>query len=348
MKSGIFHVPYMRPERTPREVFDYSVLIAREADEAGFADFMIGEHATQGRESVPNPQIVIGACARETERIRFAPMAHLLPLHIPGSLAIQVGWLSQVLEGRYFLGVGPGAYPRDAVLRGPTGRPVRGASPPRRSARDHAADLATRTVPPRGHVLHGWIPRGGTARREWAPRAHHAGLLAVEWPRESGDRCHRPLAELVVDGLGRYKRVLAHLVLRRRGHRPLALDYLQRDIQEACGVVVRLPASTAIERALVTGVDGALQRAAAAVLPAYGVPDPASGVADADVAEVIRQLLHKKGLHEQFLEAIVDELGSVPPVLEVALTAIAAAADVNYAGPTRIDLAAPAPPTAAR
>lgn len=118
MKSGIFHVPYMRPERTPREVFDYSVLIAREADQAGFADFMVGEHATQGWESVPNPEIVIGACARETERLRFAPMAHLLGLHQPGSLAIQVGWLSQVLQGRYFLGVGPGAYPRDAIIRG--------------------------------------------------------------------------------------------------------------------------------------------------------------------------------------------------------------------------------------
>jgi alkanesulfonate monooxygenase SsuD/methylene tetrahydromethanopterin reductase-like flavin-dependent oxidoreductase (luciferase family) len=118
MKSGIFHVPYMRPSRTPREVFDYSVLIAREADQAGFADFMVGEHATQAWESVPNPELVIAACARETEQLRFAPMAHLLGLHNPASLAIQVGYLSRVLEGRYFLGVGPGAYPRDAVLRG--------------------------------------------------------------------------------------------------------------------------------------------------------------------------------------------------------------------------------------
>ncbi|GAA4535105.1 LLM class flavin-dependent oxidoreductase [Pseudonocardia xishanensis] len=118
MKAGIFHVPYLQPKRSPRQVFDYSVEIAREADQAGFADFMIGEHATQAWESVPNPEIVIGACARETEQLRFAPMAHLLGLHNPGSLAIQVGWLSQVLEGRYFLGVGPGAYPRDAILRG--------------------------------------------------------------------------------------------------------------------------------------------------------------------------------------------------------------------------------------
>ena len=110
---------------------------------------------------------------------------------------------------------------------------------------------------------------------------------------------------------------------------------------------MRLPASTGIELALLTGVDVAVLRAAAAVLPAYGVPDPTSGVTDADVPKAFAKLLHKKGLHEQFLDAIVDELGSVPPVLDAALTAVATAADVTYAGPRRIDLAAPAPPAAA-
>lgn len=118
MKSGIFHVPYMRPERTARETFDWSIRCAVEADKSGFTDFMVGEHATQAWESVPNPEIVIGAAALVTKTLRFAPMAHLLPLHFPGSLAIQTGWLSQVLQGRYFLGIGAGAYGRDAMLRG--------------------------------------------------------------------------------------------------------------------------------------------------------------------------------------------------------------------------------------
>jgi alkanesulfonate monooxygenase SsuD/methylene tetrahydromethanopterin reductase-like flavin-dependent oxidoreductase (luciferase family) len=108
----------MRPERTARETFEWSVRCAVEADKAGFTDFMVGEHATQAWENVPNPEIVIGAAALVTENVRFAPMAHLLPLHFPGSLAIQTGWLSQILEGRYFLGVGAGAYGRDAMLRG--------------------------------------------------------------------------------------------------------------------------------------------------------------------------------------------------------------------------------------
>ncbi|QYB02148.1 LLM class flavin-dependent oxidoreductase [Rhodococcus sp. USK10] len=118
MDSGIFHNPYMKPGRSMREVLDWSVRLAQVADKAGVADFMIGEHATEGWQPIPNPEIVIGACALVTDNIRFAPMAHILPMHQPASLAIQIGWLSQVLEGRYFLGIATGAYPRDAAVRG--------------------------------------------------------------------------------------------------------------------------------------------------------------------------------------------------------------------------------------
>lgn len=118
MESGIIHIPYMRPERTSRETFDWALANARTADEAGFDDMMVAEHATQQWESIPSPELVIAAAARETERISLAPMAHLLPYHHPAQLAIRVGWLSQILQGRYFLGVGAGAYPNAAVLHG--------------------------------------------------------------------------------------------------------------------------------------------------------------------------------------------------------------------------------------
>lgn len=118
MKSGIFHVPYNEPHRTPRQLMDWSIDVAKVCDEAGMDDFMIGEHASQAWEAIPNPELVIAAAALQTKRIRFAPMAHLLPYHNPASLAIQVGWLSRVLEGRYFLGVAPGAHIGDAYIRG--------------------------------------------------------------------------------------------------------------------------------------------------------------------------------------------------------------------------------------
>ncbi|MFM6828990.1 MAG: LLM class flavin-dependent oxidoreductase, partial [Novosphingobium sp.] len=118
MQCGIFMTPYNPPSRTPRQVFDWAVDIARIADEAGFADFMIGEHYTLGWENIPMPEAIIAACAQTTKRIRFAPMAHLLPYHDPATLAIRIGWLSQVMEGRYFLGVAPGGHHTDAILHG--------------------------------------------------------------------------------------------------------------------------------------------------------------------------------------------------------------------------------------
>src|SRR3546814_4617599 len=71
---------------------------------------MIGEHYTLGWENIPMPEAVIAACAQTTKNIRFAPMAHLLPYHDPATLAIRIGWLSQVMEGLYFLGVAPGGH----------------------------------------------------------------------------------------------------------------------------------------------------------------------------------------------------------------------------------------------
>jgi len=118
MECGIFMTPYNPPSRTPRQVFDWAVNIAQIADDAGYVDFMIGEHYTLAWENIPMPEAIIAACAQTTKNIRFAPMAHLLPYHDPATLAIRVGWLSQVMEGRYFLGVAPGGHKTDAVLHG--------------------------------------------------------------------------------------------------------------------------------------------------------------------------------------------------------------------------------------
>ena len=121
MECGFFHTPYILPHRTAKQVFDWSLKLAEVCDQAGFADFMIGEHYTLAWENIPAPEIVIGAAAQITKNIRFAPMAHLLPYHNPATLAAHVGWLSQILEGRYFFGVAPGGHHTDAVLHGYSG-----------------------------------------------------------------------------------------------------------------------------------------------------------------------------------------------------------------------------------
>ena len=120
MEVGMFQTPFLRPERTPKQVFDWAVRQAVHADKIGFSEYWVGEHGTLDWESIPSPELVIAAAAAQTKQIKFGPLAHLLPYHHPATLAVQTAWLSQILEGRYMLGVATGAYPTDAALRGIT------------------------------------------------------------------------------------------------------------------------------------------------------------------------------------------------------------------------------------
>ncbi|MGH3952137.1 MAG: LLM class flavin-dependent oxidoreductase, partial [Pseudonocardiaceae bacterium] len=104
MKFAMFQTPFMRPSRSPREVFDWAVEQAVECDRVGFTEYWIGEHATMTYESIPNPELIIAAAARGTESIKLCPGAHLPAYHHPASLAVQVSWLTQVTQGRYILG----------------------------------------------------------------------------------------------------------------------------------------------------------------------------------------------------------------------------------------------------
>lgn len=118
MKVGMFQTPFMGPERTPAQVFDWAVRQAVVADQAGFSEYWVGEHSTLGWESIPNPELVIATAGHLTKQIKLGPLAHLLPYYHPATLAIQTAWMSQILKGRYMLGVATGAYPSDAALRG--------------------------------------------------------------------------------------------------------------------------------------------------------------------------------------------------------------------------------------
>jgi alkanesulfonate monooxygenase SsuD/methylene tetrahydromethanopterin reductase-like flavin-dependent oxidoreductase (luciferase family) len=118
METGLIFHPYMRPGRTSRQTFQWGVDSAIACDKIGFTSMMISEHASQVWENIPNPELIIAAAALQTETIRFAPMAHILPHQHPAKLAMTVGWLSQILEGRYFMGIGAGAYPLASYIHG--------------------------------------------------------------------------------------------------------------------------------------------------------------------------------------------------------------------------------------
>jgi 3,6-diketocamphane 1,6-monooxygenase len=115
---AIFQTPYVSPAKLPRDTFDWLVRQAILADQLGFSEYWVGEHATVPWEVVPSPELVLAAAVRETSRIKLAPGAHLLPYHNPATLAVQVSWMTHLTQGRYILGIGAGAFPADAYLRG--------------------------------------------------------------------------------------------------------------------------------------------------------------------------------------------------------------------------------------
>jgi hypothetical protein len=118
-------------------------------------------------------------------------------------------------------------------------------------------------------------------------------------------------------------------------------------IEGSCDVVIRLPPKTAIEGALLAGADLAAIRAASATLTVFVSQDPAHGVSDADLVRAVKYSLHKKSLHEPFLNALVEETKQHPPMIISVLDQVVAAASPSYSGPTIIDIEAMTPPTSA-
>jgi putative ATP-dependent endonuclease of the OLD family len=114
-----------------------------------------------------------------------------------------------------------------------------------------------------------------------------------------------------------------------------------KEIEDACDAVVRLPDTMAVERAILAGATAAQIRTASAIFAEFGQPDPTDGKDEKDVPKAVMNALHSSGLHEQFLGALVDETGALPPVLNNALLGASLAGAPGYAGPKRIDLTDP-------
>jgi len=129
-------------------------------------------------------------------------------------------------------------------------------------------------------------------------------------------------------------------------------------VVQTCDAVIRLPEKTAIERSITAGVALSQLAAASAVLTAFGETDPLATGASEETVTKLCTLLHKKGLHEPFLDALYRELRMAPaasdehdgnaagqeqvvhpPLLEMILDAIAMAANPTYDGPSTIDIA---------
>jgi hypothetical protein len=111
-------------------------------------------------------------------------------------------------------------------------------------------------------------------------------------------------------------------------------------IQAACDAVVRLPPG-AIERAMADGLPLQALAEASATLTEYGIPDPMSGRLTEEAVTSLCKVIHKQGLHEQFLEALYAVPNAPhPPVVSMTLALLELAADPSYSGQQLIDVPA--------
>ena len=118
MRLGYFAMPVHpsgRPwAQTLREDQDAVVL----ADELGFHDAFIGEHLTDEHENITNSLLFLATLIPQTQQIRLGTgTTNLSQLH-PVLVAVQSAMFDHLSNGRFILGISPGALATDAEVLG--------------------------------------------------------------------------------------------------------------------------------------------------------------------------------------------------------------------------------------
>jgi alkanesulfonate monooxygenase SsuD/methylene tetrahydromethanopterin reductase-like flavin-dependent oxidoreductase (luciferase family) len=106
MKLGLFMMPTHPPDKPTAQCYDEDVQLIRLADELGFSEAFIGEHATMAWENIPAPDQFIARVFPETTQIRLGTGVVLMPYHHPANTANRIAQLDHLTRGRINFGVG--------------------------------------------------------------------------------------------------------------------------------------------------------------------------------------------------------------------------------------------------
>jgi alkanesulfonate monooxygenase SsuD/methylene tetrahydromethanopterin reductase-like flavin-dependent oxidoreductase (luciferase family) len=90
------------------------------ADKLGFHDAFMGEHLTDACENITNSMMFQASLISDTTQIKLATgTANLSHMH-PVLIAVQSAMFDHMAEGRFILGVSPGALTTDAEAPAPS------------------------------------------------------------------------------------------------------------------------------------------------------------------------------------------------------------------------------------
>jgi alkanesulfonate monooxygenase SsuD/methylene tetrahydromethanopterin reductase-like flavin-dependent oxidoreductase (luciferase family) len=118
MKLGIFMMPVHPLHRSHAETLKEDRETVILADQLGYHDAFIGEHLTDQAENITNSLLFLATLIHSTKRIKLASgTCNLSQIH-PTVVAANAAMFDHLAEGRFILGVSPGALVSDAEALG--------------------------------------------------------------------------------------------------------------------------------------------------------------------------------------------------------------------------------------
>ena len=116
MRLGYFTMPVHPMHRSWAETLQEDRASIILADELGFHDAFMGEHLTDACENITNSMIFQASLIHATKQIRLATGTTNLSHMHPVLIAVQAAMFDHLSEGRFILGVSPGALTSDALI----------------------------------------------------------------------------------------------------------------------------------------------------------------------------------------------------------------------------------------
>src|SRR5712692_1090654 len=118
MQLGFFTMPIHPLDKDWRQSLreDREAFIL--ADELGFNEGYVGEHATDRAENITSCAMFIATLAHATKRIKLGTGTVNLPNAHPAAVASQIAMLDHLLDGRFIFGISPGGLLSDAEAFG--------------------------------------------------------------------------------------------------------------------------------------------------------------------------------------------------------------------------------------
>ena len=118
MRLGMFMQPVHDPARDFGEVLQQDRETIILADELGFEECYVGEHASATVEPITAPLIFLASLLAQTRQIKLGTGVFCLPHHHPATVAGQAALFDHLAQGRFVMGIGTGSLSSDVELFG--------------------------------------------------------------------------------------------------------------------------------------------------------------------------------------------------------------------------------------